>query len=157
MNRRITWGLALAGLLLAASVLTAASRNTAMSPAGTWTIQYVDDISEEANNTLLQQFHPRGTVSGAAWSDSKTNAMGVWRKTGRNRYIATVYVMIPEGNGYIRIIDEFWMVNKDEMEGRQEGWWVPGKDPLGPPAAPEPWWTGSQFYQRIPAEPKLFP
>ena len=84
MNRRITLGLALTGLLLAASSLVAAGGKNAMNPVGAWTIQYVDDVSEEANNTIFQQFHSDGTLTGAAWSDSKTNTVGVWKKTSRN-------------------------------------------------------------------------
>ena len=70
MRHRITLGLALAGLMLAASGLAAAGGNDGKSPVGAWTIQYEPDEGSAGDpNTLLQQFQFGGTITGAAWTD----------------------------------------------------------------------------------------
>lgn len=156
MTRRIPWGLALLGLMLSAAVLEASGGDQAMSPVGAWTIRYEPDADSPGDpNTTLAQYHRGGTLSGAAWTDPWTNSAGSWEKVGSNRYRCTFYVMIPDGNGYLRIVEEFWMLDKDRMEGRQESWWVPGQDPLADAVAPL-WW-GFNSYRRIRAEPKQLP
>lgn len=155
MKRTITLGLVLAGLVLVASSLAAAGGNKAMSPVGAWAWEFVPDQDSPGDpNTGLTQYNFGGTTTGAAWTDPWTNPAGEWQKVGRNRYRTTFYVMIPP-DGFLRNIEEFWMVNKDEMEGRQEGWWVPGTDPLG--EAVVPLWWGTQYYRRIQVEPKQIP
>jgi len=159
VNRKISLGLALAGLTLAASSLVAAGGgNQAMTPVGVWAINYVDDLDPDANNSVIEQYNFGGTMSGVAWSDNKTNSVGNWRKVGRNSYISTTWLMIPDGDGYLKLIEEFWMIDKNTMEGRQEGWWIVGQDPLDPPVPPiGPLWTGSHFYSRLQAEPTQVP
>lgn len=159
MGRRIALALALAGFMLTADhVMAAGGGNRGMSPVGVWTIEYIDDLDPEDNNTIYQQYNHSGTLVGGAWTDSKTNTVGNWRKVGSHRYISTIWSMIPEADGYLKIIDEFWMIDKDTMEGRQEGWWIVGRDPLDPPVPPVgPLWTGSQQYRRLKAEPKQVP
>ena len=154
MNRRITLGLAMAVLMLAASSLVAAGGNKAMSPVGVWAINYVDDLDPASNNTVVQQYNFGGTMSGVAWTDNTTNSVGTWRKAARNRYISATWLMIPDSDGYLKLNEEFWMIDKNTMEGRQEGWWIVGQDPLAPPVPPiGPLWTGSHFYRRLRAEP----
>ncbi len=117
------------------------------TPVGAWTVQFTDDVSPTGDNTLIEQFHLGGTLSGAAWSDSLTNTAGSWAKSGENRYRATVYVMIPAAGGYVKAVRDFRMVGRNGMQGREEGWWVPGKDPLA--GAFGPIWSGELTFRRI--------
>lgn len=154
MKRRIT--LVLACLLLAASSLAATGGNKAMSPVGAWAVYYEPDPDSQSDpNTSMSLFDRGGTVTGAAWTDPWTNTVGSWEKMTNNRYRVTFYVMIPDAGGILKIREEFWMLSKDEMEGRQESWWVPGSDPLGD--AVVPLWWGTNLYKRIQPEPKQLP
>jgi len=156
MRRTITLALALACLVLAASSLTAAGGRDAMSPVGAWAVYFEPDPDSEGDpNTSMSLFDRGGTVTGGAWTDPLTNTAGSWEKLAGNRYRSTFYVMIPEFDGILKVREEFWMLNKDEMEGRGEAWWVPGQDPLGD--AVVPLWWGSSLYKRIKAEPKQLP
>ncbi len=155
MKRPITLGLALACLLLAASSLMAAGGNQAMSPVGAWAVYSEPDLDSPGNpNTAMQMYNRSGTITGGAWSDPWTNSAGSWEKVAGDRYRSTFYVMVPEA-GILKISEEFWMLNKDEMEGRYEGWWIVGSDPLGE-AVVALWW-GSNLYERILPEPKQLP
>lgn len=156
MKRRTTLGLAVACLVLAPSGLAATGGDEAMSPVGAWVLYFEPDPdSPGAPNTTMSNLNRSGTLTGAAWSDPRTNSVGSWGKVSQNRYRSTFYVMIPEAGGILKISEEFWMLSKDEMEGRQEVWWVPGSDPLGEPVVPLFW--GSNLYKRIKAEPPQLP
>jgi hypothetical protein len=126
------------------------------SPEGAWALYFEPDPDSPGDpNTTMSMFDRGGTVNGAAWTDPYTNTVGSWEKVAGNRYRATFYVMIPDAGGILKIIEEFWMVNKNEMQGRQEGWWVPGSDPLG--EAVVPLWWGTNVYKRIRPEPLQLP
>ena len=156
MKLRLTLVFALAFLLVGATSLTAAGGNEAMSPVGAWASYFEPDPDSPGEpNITMGTLERGGTVSGAAWTDPWTNTVGAWKKVAGNTYLSTFYVMLPEAGGILKIIDEFRMLSKDEGEGRQEAWWVPGPDPLGDPVA-RLWW-GSTSYQRIRPEPPPLP
>ncbi len=158
MRHRITLGLTLVSLMLAASGLAAAGGNHWKSPMGAWTIQFEPDEGSPGDpNTTLQQLQFGGTITGAAWTDPWTNTGGHWTKTNRNRYLSTLYIMVPDFGGYLKVIQEFWMVDKDVMKGREEAWFVPGQDPLGEQLPGDPLWVGSLFFRRLKAEAKQIP
>ena len=159
MNLRNVLALSLAGLLVTASgLLAAGGGHGARSPVGAWSIFYEDDVDPDGNAYLYQQFNRSGTINGGNWNDSQANIVGDWRKIRGNRFISTLWIMIPDADGYIKVIDEFWMIDKDTMEGRQESWWIVGPNPLNPPVPPlGPIWTGTQHYRRLTAESKQVP
>lgn len=154
MYRMIRLVLAIALVAAVAAAPAAAGEKRAMSPIGSWTVSYEDDASPADDNITLQALHSGGTLSGAAWSDATTNTVGSWEKTRGNRFASTFYIMIPP-NGYVKVVQEFWMVGKNEMRGREEGWFVVGQDPLAAPAALL--WTGDLTFRRVPAEAKQVP
>ena len=157
MKVRLTAVFALAILLVGAASLTAAGSHEAMSPVGSWAAYYEPDPDSPGDpNITMGTYERGGTVHGVAWTDPWTNTVGAWEKVSGNTYRSTFYVMIPEVGGILKISEEFWMVSKDEMEGRAETWWVPGSDPLGDEVA-RLWW-GSNSYKRIrPESPPLLP
>ncbi len=156
MKRRITLGLAVACVLLAASNLSAAGGSDAMSPVGSWVTYGVPDPGSPGDpGTGMISFTRSGTTATSVWGDPWTNTVGSWEKVAQNRYRSTYYVMIPAAGGILRVIDEFWMVTKDEMEGLYQMWWVPGNDPLGEAVGPLFW--GSTIYERIHPEPLQTP
>jgi hypothetical protein len=148
----------LAGLILTASSLVAAGGNRPMSPVGTWTVEYVDDVSPEGNTTIIQQYQFGGTLSSGAWGDNQTNVFGTWRRVGTDRFASTIWVMKPGADGYGKVIEEIWMIDKDTMEARIEGWWIVGPDPIDPPIPPiGPIYSGTQYYRRLKTESKQLP
>ena len=101
---------------------------------GTWSIE---DLG--TGNWFLGSFHHGGTGHGAAWSAVWSTGAITWKKAGPNRYLATHFVMFPDANpeppdesGYVKDLCEYWLIDDNTLEGRSQGWWVAGNDPLGP-------------------------
>ncbi len=156
MKARVILGLAVACMVLIASSLAEAGRDYAMSPVGAWAV-YMEPAPGSPGDagTGLAEYHRSGTMTGAAMADPWTNTVGSWEKVRANRYRSTFYVLIPDGPGVLKISEEFWMLNRNRMEGRYEIWWVPGEDPLGDAVVPLFW--GSYVFKRIHAEPLQLP
>ena len=156
MKRTIMLVMALAGLLLLASGSQATSSKSAMSPVGAWAgYNEPGPGSPGEPNTTLTQYYRSGITNGGAWTDPYTNVVGSWEKVAPNQYRSTFYGMIPDAGGMLRINEEFWMLSKDEMEGRFEILWVPGQDPLGDAVATLFW--GSMTFRRIDVRPMGLP
>jgi hypothetical protein len=58
-----------------------------------------------------------------------------WKKVGPHSYLATHFVMFPDEDpappdvgGYVKDVSEYWLIDKNTLEGRSEGWWVVGND-----------------------------
>lgn len=162
--RRIVLTLTMLILLpLSAAFAQAGRSGNAMSPVGTWTIETIDDDPMAPHNWHLENIQFGGTATGGAWTAALSTGYSTWKKTGPHRYLMTTFVMFPDDNpdppdegGYIKDIKELWLIDKNTLEGRSEGWWVVGSDPLGPIVF-GPLWGATLYGTRLEAEEKTIP
>ena len=109
----------------------ARGRINAMSPVGAWD-------AELSGGTLkaLHVFNFGGTTTNTPSTITTATAYGRWARIGKNLYRQTFYILDSDddGNllGYLKVEQEFRMVDKDTMEGEGDLFFLVGSDPLNP-------------------------
>ena len=119
---------------LSAAFAQGAGTGSAMSPVGVWDVQ-VD--TSEAVLKVLVEFHFGGTATLTSAATPFSTSLGAWEKTGDRTFVVSFFTVVTdeatgEHIGYVKVLVENTLVDKDTFEGRSEGWFLLGTDPFNP-------------------------
>jgi hypothetical protein len=134
--RKIMFAVGLLLLLpLSAVFAQGGGSSKAMSPVGAWDFT-LDVDSDPPFQRVLIVYNFGGTLTATAASIPFLSSYGSWEKKG-DRVTARHYTILPDENtlehiGYLKVLLDYRLVDKDTLEGRSEVWFLLGTDPFNP-------------------------